>query len=237
MISILLPSRRRPRNIARFIDSLYQNARSGDLLGSIEFLFYIDFCDELSVPELEYQKEEYKDLVNIRWIVGERKPISNTYNDLLAIIDKPDILMITGDDIICRSEGWDLAIYEAFAKYKDRLILVGGSDLFNDNLFTTFCLSKEFVDVTGFLMPDGMWDYADTTIWDIFSRINRIEKINVIFEHMHVSAGKGPLDNTMREKNILCYGGNFPSHLRYQSAVNERIAVAKKLEEKIKSKQ
>lgn len=198
MISILLPSRNRPRNISRFIDSFYQNSR-----GEIEFLFYIDECDKLSIPELEYQKEQYDSLVNIRWLVGKRQAISNTYNELYKLIDNPDILLISGDDVQVQTPGWDLLIKEAFSKYNDRLVLVGGSDLFNESLFTTFCLSKEFVEISGFLMPEGYWDYADTTIWDIFSRINRIEKINAIFEHFHPAAKKQKL--TVQCVKKICY--------------------------------
>lgn len=228
MISILLPSRNRPRNISRFIDSFYQNSR-----GEIEFLFYIDDDDDVSIKELEYQKEEYKDLVNIRWLVGKRQAISNTYNELYKLIDNPDIILITGDDVTADTSGWDLLVNEAFSKYKDRLVLVGGSDLFNESLFTTFCLSNEWINTIGFVMPEGYWDYGDTYQYDLAARIARIEKINAIFQHFHPSAKKAEIDSTMREKNILCYGSSYPSHVRFDNDRSKREELATKLKEKI----
>ena len=234
MISVLLPTRNRPRNIARFIDSLYQNSRAGDILNNLEFLFYVDTDDNLSIPELEYQRKEYEGLINIRWMVGERKPISNTYNDLYRMIEKPDIVCITGDDITSNTEGWDLIVADAFNKYKDRLVLVGGRDLFNDNLFTTFFLSKEWIDVVGYVTPNEFYDYTDTFIHSIASMIGRIEKVNAVFEHHHPSAGKCSVDDTMREKNLRCYGGMNPSHILYDKTKDEREKIAQKLLEKIK---
>lgn len=229
MISILLPSRNRPRNIARFIDSFYQNSR-----GEIEFLFYIDFDDKVSVPQLEIEKAEYKDLVNIRWVVGERTAISDMYNVLYKEIVNPDIILISGDDVTANTIEWDLLVHKAFAKYKDRLVLVGGSDLLNDSLFTTFCISKEWIDIIGFVMPQGYWDYSDTYHHEIASRISRIEKINAIFEHHHHTNFKAILDDTMREKNILCYGGNEPSHLKFSAEQGKREELAEKIRNKIK---
>lgn len=228
MISILLPSRNRPRNIARFIDSFYQNSR-----GNIEFLFYIDDDDDVSIKELEYQKEEYKDLVRIDWLVGKRIPISNTYNLLLELA-KGDIFCVTGDDVTSNSEGWDLIVNDVFDKYKDRLVLVGGCDLFNDSLFTTFFLSQEFINISGFLTPLGFFDYTDTWIFSVFSMINRIVKINCEFEHWHPSAGKCEVDLVMKEKNLRCYGGGAQSsHILYEAQKGMREELAAKLKEKI----
>lgn len=236
-ISILVPTRRRPRNIDRFIESFYQNARSGDILESIEFLFYIDFCDELSLPELEHQKEQYKDLVNIRWIIGERTAISDMYNRLYEQIVNPDIILISGDDCLCRTEAWDLVVEETFSKYKDRLVLVGGKDLLNESLFTSFFISKEYIDILGFVMPSGFWDYGDTWHWDLCSRINRIHKIDIIIEHIHPTSGKCLADSTMKEKNLRCYGGGQQSsHILYEAEKGRREELAEKIRNKIKEK-
>ena len=74
--------------------------------------------------------------------------------------------------------------------------------LFNDSLFTTFCLSKEWVDLAGFLTPSNYYDYCDTYLYSVFSMANRIKKIPIIMEHIHPSSGKCQPDTTMKEKNL-----------------------------------
>lgn len=230
MISILLPTRRRPQNIDRFINSLQENA-----INDIEFIFFIDDDDELTIPKLEKYKNDNPEVI-IKYMVGTRQPISNTYNLLVTLANKDaNIFVITGDDIECQTFGWDEKVIEAFNKYNDRLVLVGGKDLFNESLFTTFCLSKEWLKLAGFLTPLNYYDFCDTFIWDVFSRVNRIEKIDIIMCHHHPSANPTiPIDQTMKEKNLRCYGGGSQSsHILYEAQKGQREKLAEKLRKRI----
>jgi hypothetical protein len=113
-------------------------------------------------------------------------------------------LMLLNDDVVFRTGGWDTAVLEAFARHGDDVAVVWGNDLFRGSLFPTHpFLSRTACDVLGGVCPGKYHrDYIDTHIYDIFCNLSQLGHHrlvylpDVVFEHLHVEAGKAAPDDT-----------------------------------------
>jgi hypothetical protein len=99
MISILTPTRGRPDNVKRLIDSAFSTARFPE---QVEFLFYVDLDDDSFPSELESS--------NVRVIHGPRMWLSVLQNILYANCNG-EIVMYSGDEL------WD-ALDKTIVRYK-----------------------------------------------------------------------------------------------------------------------
>lgn len=106
MISVLLPSRGRPKDLEEAIDSLYSHSAYRD--GVVEVLVRLDRDD----PELD----SYTDLRQMaEFVIGERGrgyPDMHVYVNELAALAKGDWLFLFNDDARMRTVDWDRKILE-----------------------------------------------------------------------------------------------------------------------------
>ena len=117
-ISILCPTRERPDQVLRLIESVLENAQRPETL---EILFYIDNDDE-TFPNIDRFGKA------ARVFRGPRTWISNAHNILYSYC-KGEIVMTAADDLVFRTPGWDSAVYTAFDSIEDKIALVYGNDL------------------------------------------------------------------------------------------------------------
>lgn len=191
-ISILVPTRNRPKNVERLISSAYTTS---DL--PIEFFFYIDNDDparHVTIDIMNY--------CGAHWIMGERITLSDMWNEL-ADAATHDILMHCGDDIVFRTSGWDTRVVETFESHPDKLILVHGDDGFqHDQVATHGFYHRNWIEVLGrFVPPYFSSDYNDLWLTEVANALGRrVYLPDVYTEHMHPAAGKGELDQTHQER-------------------------------------
>lgn len=192
MISLLLPTRGRPDNLRR----MYQSAL--DLAdGEIECVVAVDDDDD------SYQEFFDTPMKNMTIFKVPRQTLSKYWNDCYEK-SNGDILMHCGDDIIFRTQSWDTKVKEAFDYVADNILFVFGNDGsgVHDGKFGTHgFIHRRWAEIVGYFVPPYFSsDYNDTWLNDVARSIGRHQHINILTEHMHPELGKGPLDQTHKDR-------------------------------------
>lgn len=219
MISLLVPTRNRPDLVRRMWDSARATA-----LGEIEACFYLDDDDPVGLQGVESLGGDWAATV------GERCVLSEAWNRAFEIADG-DILMHASDDIIFRSQGWDLLVTEELERFSDRIAFVYGRDGYQDEqLGTHGFVSREWVEALGYFVPPYFSsDYNDLWLHEVAGLIGRRVFVPEVFiEHMHPVAGKGEWDLTHRER-LERHQRDDPGAL-YERLETERQGDAEKLQ-------
>jgi glycosyltransferase involved in cell wall biosynthesis len=192
MVSVLVPTRGRPEGVERLLASAYDLSE-----GPLDFVFYMDDDDPQRDATTEVIRKYGASLT-----VGERITLSKMWNKCydLAI---HDLLMQCGDDIVFRTQGWDVKFAEAFEQFPDRIAFVHGDDGFqHDRIGTHGVLHRRWVEAVGYFVPPYFAsDYNDLWLTEVADALGRrVYLPDVLTEHMHPVAGKGELDLTHQER-------------------------------------
>jgi len=180
MISILTPTRGRPGNVKRLVNSALSTARFPD---QVEFLFYVDLDDDSFPSEIES--------TNIRVIRGPRMWLSVLQNILYANC-KGEIVMYSGDDLVFKTQDWDAKVVNAMEKYPDRLSLVYANDLatYGESLATHGFLHREWIETIGCFLAPGRGSLSDLWLTDVARKIGRLQYLeDVHIAHVHYRQG------------------------------------------------
>lgn len=161
---------------------------------------------------------------------GPRIVLSKYWNECYEK-SRGDILMHCGDDIIFRTESWDTKVKETFNDYPDNIVFVYGNDGsgVHDGKFGTHgFIHRDWAEAVGYFVPPYFSsDYNDTWLNDVAKSIGRHKHIDILTEHMHPDLGKGPLDQTHRDRIKRHFKDNVT--LLYESKSSERKEDADKL--------
>ena len=206
MISLLIPTRKRPLNVKRLVESV---KNTSDNIKNIEFCFYIDEDDGESLEIIS----EAANTINVNAIQGthtegQLTPTFFMQNELAKICVGP-IFFYGADDIVFGTKNWDVMVNEIFDRYEDKIALVYAPDGFQKGtvpIATHGFLHKNWTDIIGYLFPPVFnVAYNDTWITEIAETIGRrFYLTDMSIEHIHPAAGKAPWDDvylTKRETN------------------------------------
>lgn len=221
MISILCPTRGRPGNVRRLVQSAEQTAS-----GPVEFVFYCDNDDHVS-------QEVCAELGTV--IIGPRIVLSQMWNRCYEQATG-DVFMHCGDDIVFRTPDWDGMVLRTFERYPDRIALVHGRDGIHDqNLATHGFLHRAWVDAAGYFVPPYFSsDYNDTWNTEVADRLGRrVYLAEMYTEHMHFINGKAELDVTHQER-LARHERDNPAGL-YEKHAAERATQVTRLQAVIDS--
>lgn len=134
----------------------------------------------------------------------DRDVLSKCWNDAYDAADPEcDLFMHCGDDIVFRTEDWDLVVEEEFESWPDRLVFVHGRDGIQDHVIGTHgFLHRRWVEVVGYFVPPLFSsDYNDLWLTEVADAIGRRRYIPSLYtEHMHPAANKAPIDKTHQER-------------------------------------
>lgn len=221
MISLLLPTRKRPENIERLYQSLIETtAKPKD----IEMVIAIDDDDN------SYDKLSIKGDIPIYINSYPRMVLSQYWNECYKR-SNGNILMHCGDDLIFRTEGWDTVVKDKFAQYPDNIVFVYGNDGsgVHDGKFGTHgFIHRRWAETVGYFVPPYFSsDWNDTWLNDVAKMIGRHKHIDILTEHMHPDLGKAEYDITHQER-IKRHQEDNVNQL-YYSKLSERQADAEKL--------
>jgi hypothetical protein len=191
MISVLLPTRKRPGQLHRAIDSAQCSV-------PIEFVCYVDSDDD------SYHEADFPGVIFVR---GPRIVLSNCWNKCAAVA-RGEIFCQGNDDIIFRTPGWDRMVEDAFASSEDKILMVhgsDGSDKHNDSGSGKFAphpfVHRRWFEVLGYFTPPFFSsDYGDSWINDLANGIGRRQYLPFVIEHMHFIFGKAETDSTTSER-------------------------------------
>jgi len=197
--SLLLPTRGRAPLVRRLFDSLVQMTAD---LRCLEVVLYIDEDDG------QTQKISHPTLCLIK-IVGRPRQTMGYMNRTCCDASHGRYVMLLNDDAVCRTEGWDARVLDAWHRFPDQVALVYGNDLDQSEAVPTFpILSRIVCEVLGEICPRGYRNlHIESHLLDIFRQLsklghNRICYLHdVVFEHMHPAVGKAPVDSTYVKKN------------------------------------
>jgi hypothetical protein len=216
-ISILCPSRGRPKNLERLIESASENSNNP---AQIEFLFYIDDDDKTFI---DFNAEKYTKS-NLKIITGKRLWISVAHNFLYSQ-SSGQIVMTAADDFAFRSKGWDTLVQEAFIKSKDNLILVYGSDMgsYGEKMAIYGFFHRDWIDTVGYCTFPGRGSPYDLWSFEVAKKINRLEYLpQLAIEHIHYRQGlkKAEFDSTYSE--VYKSSSSWRPRITYNKLKRER---------------
>ncbi len=145
---------------------------------------------------------------NVRRIVGPPQSMG-TLNAACFAGTLGDIVILSNDDVIVRTKGWDTKIRTAAAEFPDQVYLFYPNDLFKGaNLATFPILSRQTCDTIADPFPgEYRGAFIDVHIMDIFKQLkgaghDRVVYLeDVVFEHMHYRLGKSEMDETYSNRD------------------------------------
>ena len=214
-ISILCPSRGRPKNLERLVKSALANASKKE---EIEFLFYIDDDDDTFV---NFKPEAFSNLKIIR---GKRLWISVAQNFLYSQ-SSGQIIMAAADDFVFHTKGWDKLVSDAFAKSKDNLLLVYGSDMgtYKEKLAIYGFFHRDWIETIGYWTFPGRGSLYDLWAFEIAKRINRLEYLSQLeIEHIHYRQGEKKADFDTTYADIYKASDSWRPKITYKKLKRER---------------
>lgn len=220
MISLLLPTRQRPHNLVRLVESI--NATKTTEI--VELVTYID-TDDRTYDDLTLDIT-WKRVYGPRHIDGKVN-LSVMWNECYKHSDG-DILMHCGDDIVFRTEGWDFKVASLFDRTPDKILFAFGNDGIQDaNDFGTHgFIHNAWVEAVGYFCPPYfVSDYNDTFFNDVAKAVGRHVKIPIYTEHMHYCAGKADIDQNTAER-LRRHADDDPRSLYYSDKVQGEIREA-----------
>lgn len=132
----------------------------------------------------------------------------NSVAKAAEFLNQYQIVAIINDDVRMRTKDWDKIVY---AKLADKTGMVYGRDGIQDQRLATqpFFSSHVATDIGLLAPPKPFRNLNDVFWWEIFQTIGRVEYVPEIFtEHLHVSVGKSPMDDTYRKNFDTFHGDN-----------------------------
>lgn len=217
MISLLVPTRNRPEQVRRLVDSAIDTAANPE---GVEFVFYEDDDAPGSVPP------ECDEWTVVR---GPRIVLSEMWNRC-AEVASGDILGHMGDDLVFRSNDWDTAVRQAFEGCQDRVLFVHGNDGHYGEAFGTHgFIHRTWMETVGYFVPPYFSsDWNDTWLNDVANQLGRRVYLPSVFtEHMHYVFGKAERDATYAEREAR--GGRDRVDQTYRDTLDLRLADVEKL--------
>lgn len=200
MISLLVPTRKRPHLLVKMIESVLNTA---DHPEEVEFILYVEDTDH-----------SYDDLVlppQAKMKQGPRKNLSQLYEWERGT---GPIYVLGSDDFIYHTKGWDTKVIEEFEKYPDKILLVygddGNPDTNNTNASMPFIHLNWIKTLGRYLPPYFTGDFTDTWLNALAEGVNRKVKIDIYTEAIHPAFGKRDNDDTDKIKWDIHFGQNMP---------------------------
>ncbi len=218
-ISILLPTRNRPKLLENFINSVLATA---DKPEEIEFIVSVEHGDKS-------YKKKYPNTVLLD---GGDKILADRYEWKHA---SGDIFMLANDDIIFHTQGWDTIVKRVFDRYSDKIVLVHGKDgdPRTDKIQHPFpFIHRTWVEIIGrFLPPYFSGDFVDTWLCDVANAMGRRVPVDIYTEHLHPAFDKREQDETDKVKWEKHFKDDMPQ--KYLDTLPEREQEIKKLKQHI----
>jgi hypothetical protein len=215
LISLLLPTRKRPALARRFLQSVLATARYPE---QVEIVLYADDDDPAS-------HSLACDGLDVVRIIGPRQSMG-AYNTLCLAQARGDVIMLVNDDVVMRTQGWDEALLQFDETVPDRIYLAYGDDQFKGRKLCTFpILSRRTCEVLlQPFHPAYRGAFIDYHLMDIFKRLEHsgAQRIfylpAIIVEHLHYRTGKAAIDETYAAR------GRFDDDMLFAGLATVRAA-------------
>lgn len=179
-LAILLPTRGRPENLARFIDAVKNTAEDWHLYLRLD-------TDDPTLPQYEELLAHRHPRISVS--MGPRIRFGPSLNELAAWADSDGMshMGMFGDDVVPITPGWDLALMDALG---GDLGVAYGDDGLRDkhqpDLPTHYVTQAEVYRRLGYLSPPGIQHlFLDNVARDIGRYLKNFVFAPVKIQHMH----------------------------------------------------
>lgn len=201
----ILPSRFRPHNLLRLIDTWVLTGASTPVELCIDFDdHFLDQYESMVIPS------------NWCIFVGHREPLSVIYNN--AYERHPDELWygFIADDVVPITNGWDIKLIEAAGS--DGMAVPAGGETTGG--CPHFVLGGDLVRSVGWLSLPGLDRLYIDTVWGDIAKSRGVfgNVPDVTLEHRHFSNGKAMIDKTYiksRKRQDKVIYDNWRNHNGY----------------------
>jgi len=221
-ISLLLPTRGRPRLVRRYLDSLVQQTRD---LSRIEVILFAD-DDDASSHDLR------DDRISMTRIVGPRRSMG-AMNATCLKQARGKVIIPQNDDFVVRTRDWDEEVLHDHASTPDEIYLAYANDMIAGvHMCHIPIVSRTTCDLLGDPFPPQYpGGFIDYHLFDIFKRLGRLGHHRIrylehlVIEHMHFRAGKADYDETYAQRGAMDVGEEVFIGLRRMRQISaERLA-------------
>jgi hypothetical protein len=225
-ISMLLPTRGRPDWVLRLFDSIQTHTTRLDL---VEVVLCMD-DDDISSHHLDSQAFQVKRIIGPRNTMGH-------YNSACLSEATGDIMVLSNDDMVIRTPGWDDRLRAVDNQYPDGIYMAYPNDLFKGAKLCTFpILPRRTCDLLVDPFPRiYKGAFIDYQLLDIFKRLQhqghqRLHYIeDVVFEHLHFRTGKSTNDATYANRQRFGDDAAFFGMVHYRkTSANYLVASIEK---------
>jgi len=195
MISILCPSRGRPKNIEQLRENILNITYD---IYDIELLLKLD-TDDLYKLDSRYD-------YFIKSYIGDRSPYLNRdYYNFLAKKAKGQYLWGWGDDCRVETKNWDIILYQRIEEYlkdkPDRIAYISVNEEGSKAKHPCFPLiTKEAFQVLGEYHCSELLSWgSDRILWEIYNGVGRTLHIpEISIKHLSYHDGSAPFDETAK---------------------------------------
>jgi hypothetical protein len=202
---LLVPTRGRPANMRRLAESIAATAIHPE---RVALWFYIDSDDFESIAVLPEMRTDFP-AIRIEHVQSLRLPLVDCYN-ILSGYAGDGILWSGGDDIVFRTQSWDVLVEAEFVTRPDKLVLVYGDDgLQPEQPATHPFVSRESVNTLGYFYPEVPEGVNLTDVWlhSLYASVGRlVYRPDISTDHLHWLRGLAQRDATYDGE----YTNNFP---------------------------
>ena len=221
-ISLLLPSRKRPVQIRRMIESARDTATFPD---RVEVVARFDEDDHGSAEEARK--------CGAVVIIGPRhREITRMWNECFDVCHG-SIVQQSNDDQVIVGKGWDVMVQNAFDEVPDKILLVQGNDTLGHggNFGPHAFLHRRWVEALGYFIPPYFCsDFGDAWINELADRIGRRRYVPFNIEHQHFSHGFLEMNDETTKERLQRHAEDDPDSIYYSpEKMQERIRDANKL--------
>lgn len=159
IVSVIVPSRGRPKQLLTSLESLIRNADRTDL---IEIVVGLD-SDDIDSKNLPQTLQSQFREVDFRFEIFPRFGYDRLeeYWNFLGLRSRGDWVLLWNDDALMESRSWDTL----FRKSLSSSVIVIFPDVLNEPLQTLFpVVSRNWIALFGRISP---WNHADSYIWAV----------------------------------------------------------------------
>ncbi|MBY0514690.1 MAG: glycosyltransferase family 2 protein [Gemmataceae bacterium] len=227
--SLIVPTRGRPAQLARFLDSLAAATRRPS---RVEVILVIDADDPAS------QGVNHPRLM-IRRSIGPAGRTMGQLNQDGYAASAGDYVMLLNDDAIVRTRGWDAVVLKCFRRFPDPFVLVHVNDTLIEHHLCVFPLvSRAYCELAGGICPADYLRYRiDDHIEDPFDLLaavgvrRTVYLPEVVFEHTNAAERAGDrgvyrADPEVLAKDVPLFDALFPQRKDLALRMLERIGEA-----------
>jgi hypothetical protein len=143
----------------------------------------------------------------VKKIIGPAISMGQCNTECLKIA-KGSIIILANDDMIIRTNGWDVRLMELHHMLDHQIYLAYPNDLIKKNKLCSFpILSRKLCELLAEPYPkEYSGGFIDWHLQDIFVRLKKnghnliFYLDDIIFEHLHFRVGKASMDDTYKKR-------------------------------------